>query len=315
MNIPEREYRVKTEVVYFLKRHDIPSNLLTFRDQIDLIALKDKGIDMEVVLVDHHSLPDEDIFLKDNVVRVIDHRPRDPRWPWPGKEVHLEIVGSCATLVARSLFGKHPEVIDTRLSNLLRGPILIDTSNFSKEADRATPIDVEIVETLEKVGKLDLDRNKAFNEIIKAKTDISHLTPDDLLIKDLKVTGGVPIVGLPMLVKNFLELRDDILKTIRNFAESRNTTIVILIGMEVDLQRVARDVAIFSLTSGQVLKEKLIEALMMSKEPSLDLTLTKVIHEEDGSCSVAHYTQGNLRVTRKQLLPIVQDTLLSQCQC
>lgn len=81
------------------------------------------------------------------------------------------------------------------------GPILVDTCNFSKEADRATPADVEIVESLEKVGLLDLDRDKVFNEIVKAKSDISELTIDDLLIKDLKVIVGIPIVGLPMLVK------------------------------------------------------------------------------------------------------------------
>lgn len=76
---------------------------------------------MEVVLVDHHSLPDEDIFLMDNVVKVIDHRPRDTRWPWPGRELQLETVGSCATIVARNLLCKHPEVIDPVLSSLIRG--------------------------------------------------------------------------------------------------------------------------------------------------------------------------------------------------
>lgn len=31
MNIPEKEFRIKTEVVYSLKSHDIPLSLLTFR--------------------------------------------------------------------------------------------------------------------------------------------------------------------------------------------------------------------------------------------------------------------------------------------
>jgi len=31
MNIPEKEFRIKTEVVYSLKSHNIPLNLLTFR--------------------------------------------------------------------------------------------------------------------------------------------------------------------------------------------------------------------------------------------------------------------------------------------
>ena len=314
MNIPEAEYRVKTEVVYFLNRHEISSSLLTFRDQIDLKALKENtDVSMEVVLVDHHSLPDEDIFLMDNVVKVIDHRPRDTRWPWPGRELQLETVGSCATLVARNLLRKHPEAIDFVVTSLIRGPILIDTGNFSKKVDRATATDIEIVETLEKIGHLNPDRTKLFNEIVNAKTDVSQLTPNDLLIKDLKVVVGVPIVGLPMLVKNYLELQTNILGTIRDFAESRNTTIVVLIGMKFESQSVSRDVGVFSLTASQQLKEKMVEALMLSTEPPLDLTLSREIHEEDGSCSLVLYAQGNLRATRKQILPIIRDTLLLEC--
>lgn len=31
MNVPTKEYRVKTEVVFFLKSHNIHSDLMTFR--------------------------------------------------------------------------------------------------------------------------------------------------------------------------------------------------------------------------------------------------------------------------------------------
>lgn len=31
MNIPEKEFRIKTEVVYYLKKYNIHSDLLTFR--------------------------------------------------------------------------------------------------------------------------------------------------------------------------------------------------------------------------------------------------------------------------------------------
>lgn len=62
-------------------------------------------------------------------------------------------------------------------------------------------MDIEIIEALEKIGSLDLDRDKVFNEIFNAKSDISELTVDDLLIRDLKETSGVPITVLPILVK------------------------------------------------------------------------------------------------------------------
>ena len=94
------------------------------RDEIDLKALKENTkIKLEVVLVDHHNLSDEDMYLMDSVVKIIDHRPRDERWSWPGREIHLESVGSCATLVARNLFDKHPQMIDSQISSLLRGKL------------------------------------------------------------------------------------------------------------------------------------------------------------------------------------------------
>lgn len=76
----------------------------------------------------------------------------------------------------------------------------MDTCNFSREADRATPTDFEVIQSLEEVGSLDTERDVVYREILSAKTDISGLTPGDLMIKDLKVVNGVPIVGFPILV-------------------------------------------------------------------------------------------------------------------
>lgn len=315
MNIAEKEYRLKTEVVFFLERHSIPSDLLTFRDQIDLQSLKkDAGRKLEVVLVDHHQLADRDAYLADCVVKVIDHRPRDERWCWPGREVDLRIVGSCATLVARRLLDRHPEALDSQVSSLLRGPILIDTCNFSKESDRATPIDVEIAAALEKAGQLDLDRDKAFDEIVKAKSDVSQLSADDLLIRDLKVIVGVPIVGLPMLAKDFVALPDS-LKAVENFARSRNAPIVVLMGLQLSSGKVSRDIAIFSLADHPVaIRNKVIEALTVSAQPSLHLTLINETREPRGQFQLLLFAQGNLRITRKQVLPIVRDAVLSELE-
>lgn len=90
-----------------------------------------KGITLEIVLVDHHQLPEEDAFLADLVIKVIDHRPQDANWLWPGRSVQLETVGSCATLVARNLLDRHPEAMDSQLSSLLRGKRFSLNQNFN----------------------------------------------------------------------------------------------------------------------------------------------------------------------------------------
>lgn len=88
------------------------------------------------------------------------------------------------------------------------GPMLIDTANFSKEAGKATPLDQEMMAKLElrinssRVADSSSNgRNELYRALQNAKSDVSQLTADDLLIKDLKVVNGIPIPGLPILVK------------------------------------------------------------------------------------------------------------------
>ncbi|KAL2715671.1 exopolyphosphatase PRUNE1 [Vespula squamosa] len=122
LNVAKKEFRIKTEVIYYFRKHGISEELLTFRDQIDLnILTESRENKIEVVLVDHHVLANEDRTLVNSVVEIIDHRPQDASWPWHGKTIHLETVGSCATLVARNLLIKHPEAVDAWLANFLRG--------------------------------------------------------------------------------------------------------------------------------------------------------------------------------------------------
>lgn len=87
------------------------------------------------------------------------------------------------------------------ISNFSAGPILIDTYNMSDEAGRATTTDVDVLNALEQIGRLTSDRTETFQKIMYAKTDISELTLEELMIKDLKVTNGIPLVGFSLLVE------------------------------------------------------------------------------------------------------------------
>ena len=94
--------------------------LVSSRNEIDLRQLRDSG-QLELVLVDHHTLPPEDAELAETVQEVVDHRPQDPAWPWEGRKVTLETVGSCASLVARAILERSPEAMTPQLARLLRG--------------------------------------------------------------------------------------------------------------------------------------------------------------------------------------------------
>jgi len=72
---------------------------------------------------------------------------------------------------------------------------------MSKEAGRATTTDIDVLNTIEKLGGLASDRTETFNKLIKAKTDVSKLTLEELMIKDLKVINEIPLVGFSLLVE------------------------------------------------------------------------------------------------------------------
>ncbi|XP_072761001.1 exopolyphosphatase PRUNE1-like [Anoplolepis gracilipes] len=307
MNIPEKEFRIKTEVVYSLKSHNIPLNLITFRDQIDLQNIQnDADKKLELILVDHHTLANEDIALKSSVIAIIDHRPLDPAWSWPNIKLNIETVGSCATLVARNVLQKHADILDAQLASLLRGPILIDTYNLAVEAGRTTATDIDILNTLEQLGGLTSNRTETFNKLMNAKTNISDLSNEELMIKDLKITNGIPLVGFSLLVENFL-MRENAKETVEKFGNDRNYDVIVLIGQNVSSEHVSRDIAIFSTLSNQLANE-IIQTLISSTQPYLNLEFVKEIQEE--KYKLCLYRQGNVKVTRKQLLPIIQKTAL-----
>jgi hypothetical protein len=44
-------------------------------------------------------------------------------------------------------------------------------------------------------------REKLFGELLAARSDVSSLTPSQLLVKDMKIASGIPVPGLPVLVE------------------------------------------------------------------------------------------------------------------
>lgn len=92
------------------------------RDTLDLQKLSLSG-KLELILVDHHSLPPPDNWMKSFVVEVIDHRPQDVSWYWPQQLATIEIVGSCCTLIARKILEYNPSIFTPSICNLLYGTL------------------------------------------------------------------------------------------------------------------------------------------------------------------------------------------------
>lgn len=162
------------------------------------------------ILVDHH-IATSIVPAATQIVQIFDHRPINQ------KEFNcitkIQEVGSCATLIADAIrqieggFSEREDVID-----FLRAPIILDTINFSKSADKVKPLDIEINDEIEAIlGKNESSRLNLFNELVKARSDVSSLSALQLLSKDMKMISSknkskiVAIPGFPILVEVFYD--------------------------------------------------------------------------------------------------------------
>ncbi|XP_026279117.1 exopolyphosphatase PRUNE1 isoform X1 [Frankliniella occidentalis] len=306
LNIENDEFPLRTEVTYLLHENGVPSNLLVFRDQIDLAALRDSGR-LRLTLVDHHALPERDRALADSLVAVIDHRPLDVEasraFP-PGMDLDVRTVGSCASLVAERILRQAPHLLDAQVANLIRGTVLLDTACFSPQADRTTPVDVAAVEACESVSNTE-DRATTFDRIVCARKDVSSLSSFQILHKDMKVVRGVPLPGMPLLVHDFLK-RPDVGSALSEFCTKHASAAAVVIGMSFSessgTSSLRRDLAVYSLGGAEQPAGQLIEALRAEE----DLQLSPA------PCSIPGVTlfdQRNAKLSRKQILPVVQRVL------
>lgn len=161
------------------------------------------------ILVDHH-VPTS-LVSSARTIAIFDHRPLDAKNARISCDcsVKLNEVGSCATLIADEVRkSEHLFENQRELIGFLRGPIVLDTVNFSESADRAKPLDIEINGEMEKILNLsEVDRLNLFRELIKARNDVSSLSPMQLLSKDLKIISDennsyvVAFPGFPFLVE------------------------------------------------------------------------------------------------------------------
>lgn len=287
------------------------------------------------VLVDHHV--SNTIQNIENIVEVVDHRPLDPNARFHEHcRVTLQEVGSCATLIAQLVLTSTvsiPIEHKREMLSLLHAAIILDTVNFSSSADKARELDVSIVNQIEDVTGFDFnDRKHLFNELIKARSDVSLLTPYQLLLKDLKIIYNpsnsivVAIPGFPILVEvsqpclphrskqykylffqDFAEEEEDASDAIISFGKNKNCDLIIIMGLtHTEDGEIRRDMGIFPIKETPI-NNTIIEKLQSRDELDLDLAIKDL---EMVNLPLAKiFEQKNVRASRKQIMPIIQGIL------
>uniref|UniRef100_V9KX53 Protein prune-like protein n=1 Tax=Callorhinchus milii TaxID=7868 RepID=V9KX53_CALMI len=305
LNIPRSEFALRTECTYFLREHRLPEGILTFRDDIDLHQLH-RDSRLSLTLVDHNVLPSADWGLEEVVREVIDHRAVE-RVSAPGCEVLAELVGSCATLIAHRILQRAPHLLDSQLTAMLRDTILLDCVNMAPEAGKVTPKDTEIVAMLESRFPELPAHPDVFNSLQSAKFDVSGLSTDQMLRKDMKVVteGGVSLaisaVYLPLQV--FLS-RSCATQEIGQFCRRRGYDALVAMTISFgENQQPSRQLGVYS--ESPALRQAICRALEDSERPNL--CLWPVPNPQPHTLST--FSQGNTQASRKKVLPLLMSFL------
>ncbi|CAO1356218.1 unnamed protein product [Diamesa serratosioi] len=304
LNVNRIEVPLKTEVVHWLKKNDIEVKNLICKDEIN------KFEDVKhFVLVDHHVSP-----FHESVVSVLDHRPFDSDSNLGlDCKIQLKEVGSCCTLVI-DLIKKDVNLNDMKeeyseVLKLLYAAIVLDTINFSKEADRYRALDVDIVENIEQylnIENVEEHRKKLFNELVEARSDISTLNSLQILSKDLKIISNkdnsVRVALSAVLLPEYTDLANAT-ENLKRFVEKNDIDVICLMSMKTENGTVTRDFGIVDIKNKQLF-DNIQLAVENHQTPNLGLTRTNISFL-DG----IFYNQSNVKASRKQILPVIKEIL------
>ncbi|XP_013178915.1 PREDICTED: protein prune homolog [Papilio xuthus] len=312
LDVKREDYTLKTEVAYCLKENNINEDHLVFRDDIDIKNLLTNKTN--IILVDHHLVAKKYDFLVPYVSEIIDHRPRDKQWYYKDDtRCTIENVGSCTTLVCQrikdlsSLMNKDIEFFTTypECCRLLYCTILLDTVNFSKDVNKGTAHDKEMVLFLETILKPDDRENfrkSTVDKLVYARSDVTKLTAEQLLKKDVKIVGDVLVPSFPIPVKEFLN-KPGALLAVSEALNIRGCAIALLLGMRLT-PSLLRDVAVYS-TNCTEKATKLANNLQECNNPTFGLI--PEVFDDVSNCF--YYNQTNLSLTRKQYMPVLTNFL------
>ncbi|XP_036395411.1 exopolyphosphatase PRUNE1 [Megalops cyprinoides] len=304
MNIPRAEFPLRTDSAFLLRESGLPQDVLVFRDEVNLLGLQHAG-KLALTLVDHNVLPSADSELERSVVEVIDHHLLE-RVPSPSCSVTVETVGSCATLVTERIVQKSPEVLDRQVAQLLYGTIVLDCVNMAPEAGRVTPKDSKYAVLLEQRFPDLPPRSALFQSLQSAKFDMSGLTTEQMLLKDLKVVSGadlkLAVSVIYMTLEAFLQ-RQCLQQELCEFCHKHHYSLVVIMTISFkDKKEAFRQMAVYS--SSTLYREELSQALENAHNPCLNLSPMSSPYDK-----IKAYLQGNTLASRKKVIPIIKDFL------
>ncbi len=157
---------------------------------------KEKDFDegSEVIVVDASSPKDISERIDFNkIIEIIDHRKANDLSNFPNSKNQIELVGSCATLIAEKFFNENVEPSNNS-SILLYSAIISNTINFKSKL--ATQRDIKMADWLKE--KIDLSENY-IEKMFEFKSKIDEPLKSFLLGDLKKFSAKEGLVGIAQL--------------------------------------------------------------------------------------------------------------------
>lgn len=135
-----------------------------------------------VILVDHNeSTQSADNLANANIQKVIDHHTMNFVAPYQ-LYYRAEPVGCTATVLYK-MYKEYDIAITKNIATMMLSAIISDTLLF--KSPTCTPEDKSIAEKLAKIAEVDV--NKYGTDLLKAGTDLSEFTPEQVINIDSKL--------------------------------------------------------------------------------------------------------------------------------
>lgn len=346
-NIPSSDLRLRPELTALLKHADLkPSDLITLDDLGNPPLPLDKT---QWILVDHNALHGAlGESYRYEVTGVIDHHEDEKTVSSAAKPRIIEKTGSCCSHVVnhcRPIWDEisfaafdadkaprdqsgvnevaNASIWDAEVAELALGAILIDTVNLQAE-QKVTNHDREAVEYLEarihaspKLSQC-YGREAFFNEINDAKSDLNHLSLEDILRKDYKQwTEGDLMLGISSAVQSIDYLKtktQNLAADLESFAKSRNLQLyAVMTAFSGEEGGFSRQILLLSLRGGKA--EEAAKRFEEHSSEELGLRVRddfKAAATGTGGNDVSYmqfWDQKNLAASRKRVGPMLREAM------
>lgn len=309
------EFRLRSDTRAALRRVGVDEafaerELLFLHDDISIDDLLQWHAErrLSLALVDHNAsnLP---AALSAAVRQVVDHHVDEHKYVDDSLELKLiRPVGSCCSLIGQLAAHQLSLQSHADVCQILLTTIATDTVNFDAALKRATPFDVSMARFLfsnsvasDQTTKVSFEQycTSAFEEISRAKNDVSALTPAELLTRDYKAVAALKL-GMSSITSALETF--PMQSTLAEFCDAQqiDTLIICVAITEPTFRRqlacfVAHDDARFAR-----LREFLSTSAALRLEPLANRT---------GVPRLALFEQRELTASRKVVAPLVTDFL------